>query len=529
MDRRQFMGTMAAGAAGATLGTRAVAGGAGRPNIVLILADDMGFADLGCYGSEIGTPNLDRMAAEGMQFTQFYNCARCCPTRASLLTGLYPHQAGVGHMTDKRKPPAYQGYLNHHGVTIAEALKPAGYHTYMTGKWHVGLDEGMWPVDRGFDEYFGILVGSASYFHPAGLAKNHERVSPGDNFYTTDAFTDSALEMIKAGRAKDADPFFLYLAYNAPHWPLHAKEEDIAKYEDRYLSGWDKLRPERHARQKELRVVDPRWELSPRDRATPPWALLDPVRKRIMARKMAVYAAMVDCMDQNIGRLFAALTSMGIMDNTLVMFLSDNGASNEWTAFGMDYLPVRGGGAPTGKIGSPHSSASYGRGWSNVGNTPFRLHKHWTHEGGISAPLIARWPGVIKPGSLTGEVGHVMDLMATCVDVAGASYPKEYNGEAVTPCEGLSLRPVFAGAGRPGHEALYWEHEGNRAVRRGEWKIVSDYPGSWHLFNLAEDRTENHNLAQRDPERVAEMARLHQEWSDRVGVVKWHPLWGLAT
>jgi arylsulfatase len=509
---------------------QAAGSGASRPNLVIIMADDMGYSDLGCYGGEIATPNLDRLARQGLRFSSFYNCARCCPTRASLLTGLYPHQAGVGHMTDERKQPGYAGHLSRNCVTLAEALAPAGYHTLMTGKWHVGRKQGMWPCDRGFERYFGMLIGSNTYFYPKQLVLDRELVDPGEGFYTTDAFTDYAIEFIRSCRQKDDAPFFLYLAYNAPHWPLHAKPEDIAKYEDRYLGGWDELREERYARMIELGVIDSRWSLSPRDRGTPSWKTVPPGRRQKMARKMAVYAAMVDCMDQNIGRFLAFLEQQGLADNTLVMFLADNGACHEYWAYGMDWIPTTGGIKQAfGEIGSPHSQVSYGRGWSNACNTPFRLHKHWTHEGGIATPFIAAWPGVIAPSGFTPEPAHVIDLMATCLEAAGASYPGEYNGNPITPLEGKSLLPLFAGRAWDGHEALFWEHEGNRAVRQDEWKLVSDYPGGWELFNLVEDRTEMVNLASQNPERVRSMGDLYQTWADRVGVIPWNPLWALST
>lgn len=529
MRRREFLGGMGAATAAVAMGGRAGAK-TGRPNIVLIMADDMGFSDLGCYGSEISTPNLNRLAAGGIRFRNFYNAARCCPTRASLLTGLYPHQAGVGHMNENRGTPAYQGYLNRSCVTIAEAMKGSGYHTYMAGKWHVGLREGHWPNDRGFDEFFGMLSGATNYFKPAPMARlcrNRERVEAGPGFYTTDAFTDHAIQFIRDGRKKDHDPFFLYLAFNAPHWPLHARPDDIARYEDRYLGGWEELREERYERQLELGMIDPRWKLTRRDRGAPPWKMLSPARKRMMAHKMAVYAAMVDRVDQNVGRLLETLRDLGIDDNTLVMFLSDNGACHESGPFGWESIP---GYAPFWKtagkeIGSAESFASYGRSWSNASNTPFRLHKHWTNEGGISTPLIANWPGVIRTkGQITDQVGHIIDIMATCVDAAGAKYPETHNGEAITPLEGKSLTPVFKTGAREGHQAIFWEHEGNRAVRSGKWKLVSDYPGPWQLYDMESDRTEIHNLARRDRGRVKSMAEAHRAWADRVGVMPWNPL-----
>jgi len=534
MKRREFMKAAGTGAAGLALsGASAAQSASGRrPNIVLIMADDMGFSDIGCFGSEIQTPNIDRLSRQGLNFTQFYNCARCCPTRASLLTGLYPHQAGVGHMTHDHNKPGYRGHINHSSVTIAEALGPAGYHTLMAGKWHVGAKPGMWPADRGFDRHFGILAGSCNFFRPnprGKLVLDREKAETGEGFYTTDAFTDYALEFMRDCRGRDDKPFFLYLSHNAPHWPLHAWPEDIAKYEGRYLSGWDELREERHERMKKLGVVDPAWRLSPRDRGTPPWKAVPGPLKQRMALKMAVYAAMVDSMDQNIGRVIAQLEEMGELDNTLIMFLSDNGACHEYWAYGFDFLPGESPLRP-GPIGSADSFTSYGRGWSNAGNTPFRLHKHWAHEGGIATPLIAHWPAVIKEGGkLTHEPGHVIDLMTTCLDMAGAEYPQEHAGRRITPLEGKSLSPVFETGSREPHQAIYWEHEGNRAVRQGDWKIVSDYPGGWQLYNLAEDRTELNNLARKNPAKLKELAALYKGWADRVGVLPWNPAWAVLT
>ena len=525
MDRRTFIKT---GAAAVAVGAAARAGATvlepPRPNIILILADDMGFSDIGCYGSEIATPNLDRLAGNGARFSSFYNCARCCPTRASLLTGLYPHQAGVGHMTGPAfdyGTPGYQGRLADNTATIAEALRPAGYRTLMAGKWHLGDGPGLLPPDRGFDRYLGIVGGATSYFWPK-LVSGREPVATPADCYTTDLFTDAALGFVREARA-DRRQYFLYLAYNAPHWPLHARPEDIEKYEGRYAGGWDKLRAERHERQKSIGIVDPRWPLSPRDPKVPAWDSLSAEQRKKMSRKMAVYAAMVDRLDQNIGRVVADVTAAGELDNTLILFLSDNGACAEVGAMGFDYQPKY----PTPpartveEIGTPHSFASYGRSWSNAGNTPFRMHKHWVHEGGISSPLIAHWSArlVSRP---VAEVGHVMDLMPTLLDAAGATAPAERKGRPVQPLEGRSLLPAMTGGTLPAR-ALGWEHEGNRAWRDGEWKLVSSFPdgGNWELHNLSDDRTELDDLSAKLPQKVAAMTKDYAAWAARVGVVAW--------
>jgi len=514
IQRRQFLRHLAALPA-ASLAARAAAP-AKRPNIVIIMADDMGFSDLGCFGSEIRTPNLDRMAQRGIRFTQFYNTARCCPTRAALLTGLYQHQAGVGHMVSDRGYPAYQGYLNNRCVTIAEALRPAGYRTLMAGKWHVGEDRPHWPTDRGFEKYFGLISGGSNYFRldkGRKMAMDDKPYEPApDSFYMTDAFTDHAIRFVDDYGRGDK-PFFLYLAYTAPHWPLHALPGDIEKYRGKYMQGWDKLRLERHRRMIDMGLVDKRWPLTPRDSQAPAWE--DFQDKKDADLRMAVYAAQIDRMDQNIGRLMAKIREIGAEDNTLVFFLSDNGGCAEIIDRGTPGVPA----------GPADSFLSYGLPWANASNTPFRLYKHWVHEGGIATPLIACWPASInKPGSITSQPGHLVDFMATCLDVAGAEYPKTHNGNPITPLEGQSLLPILRGGQRRGHEAIYWEHEGNRAVRQGNWKLVSRHPGNWELYDLAADRTEMNNLAAKNPAKVKELTGLYEVWAQRAGVVPWDVL-----
>jgi arylsulfatase A-like enzyme len=488
-----------------------------QPNIVVIMADDMGISDLGCYGSEIRTPNLDRLAASGLRFTQFYNTARCCPTRASLLTGLYPHQAGVGHMVGNHGAPAYQGYLNDRCVTIAEVLRDAGYHTLMSGKWHVGENRPHWPVDRGFERSFALVSGGTNYFRldPGRKMAIDDKpyAPPADNFYITDAFTDNAVSFIdEYGRKKE--PFFLYLTYTAPHWPLHARPEDIARYRGKYLNGWDALREKRHKRMIELGIVDPKWPITPRDRSAPAWS--EVADKEAQDLRMAVYAAQIDRMDQGIGRVMEKLKQRGLEENTLVLFLADNGGCAEVIDRGTPGVPP----------GGEDSFLSYGLPWANASNTPFRLYKHWAHEGGISTPLIVRWPAAIrKGGGLTHQPGHLIDLMPTCLDAAGVPYPKTYQGREVLPVEGRSLLPVFRGDEPKEPRVIYWEHEGNRAVRQGKWKLVSRHagasPGEWELYDLEADRTEMTNLAGRQPEKVRELASLYDTWARRCGVLPW--------
>ncbi|MHC4483303.1 MAG: sulfatase-like hydrolase/transferase [Planctomycetota bacterium] len=528
--RRDFLKAMGFGAASLALpGCASILQRTGdeaakdRPNIILIMADDMGFSDLGCYGSEIHTPNLDRLAAGGLRFTQFYNGARCCPTRASLLTGLYAHQAGVGGMTsakDDNPPGPYQGYLNDKCVTIAEVLKKAGYTTLMSGKWHVGETQPHWPVNRGFDRYYGLISGGANYFDiTKGKRKNTRRrfavddkphIPPKENFYITDAFTDNAVEFVEQyGRADR--PFFLYVAYTAPHWPLHALPEDIAKYKGKYLSGWDALRKQRYKRMIEMGIIDKKWPLTPRDEGAVPWDGVED--KELMDLKMAVYAAQIDRMDQGIGKIMAKLEQVGKDENTLILFLSDNGGCHETGPLGFD---SRKNGLPPGGV---DSYMSYGQSWANASNTPFRLFKKFTHEGGIATPLIAHWPAVIKDkGKLTQQVGHIIDIMATCADVAGAQYPKTFNDKKIIPLQGESLLPIFQGKKRRPHEYLFWEHRKHEAVRHGKWKLVARKRTRWELYDLEQDRSEMNNLADKYPQIVQHLKSKYEQWAERVGV-----------
>ncbi|MHC4679081.1 MAG: sulfatase-like hydrolase/transferase [Planctomycetota bacterium] len=525
-----------------------------RPNIVLIMADDMGYSDIGCYGGEINTPNLDGLAAKGVRFTQFYNTARCCPTRASLMTGLYQHQAGVGHMMSDKGYDAYRGDLNNRCVTIAEVLKLAGYSTYMSGKWHVTRyiqpdgPKHNWPRQRGFDRFFGTIHGAGSFYDPNSLTRDNTQIVPDEGFYYTNAISDNAVKFIAEHKSQSGDaPFFMYVPYTAPHWPMHALPQDIARYKGRYDEGWDALRAERHKRMIKMGLVKKRWKLTPRDEAAPAWA--DAKDKEWFARRMEVYAAMVDCLDQGVGRIVAQLKKTGDFENTLIFFLADNGGcAEEYGSRGAvkpdpskpvvlklmgenelqtrmqpthtrDGRPVRTG---YGVMpGAADTYIAYGKPWANASNTPFRRYKHWVHEGGISTPLIAHWPAQIRSrGKLRHQPGHLIDIMATCVDVAGAEYPSEYKGNKITPMEGKSLVPAFGN--KPiERQAIYWEHEGNRAVRQGKWKLVSRHPGEWELYDLEADRTELDNLAEKYPARVQQLNTLYESWAARCGVQPW--------
>ena len=515
-----------------------VPGSCHAPNIVLILADDMGWSDLGCYGGEIETPNLDALARGGVRFTHFYNTARCCPTRAALLTGLYQHQAGIGHMTGDDGIPAYRGFLNDRCVTIAEALKPAGYATLTTGKWHVGSAPGQWPLDRGFDRFWGTPSGGGVYFKDAlqirkqvFFVRGAERIEPPDDLYVTDTFTERALEFVEEAATGSRKPFFLYLAHIAPHWPLQAKSQDITKYRGRYDVGWDVVRERRFARQKQMGLVAADAVLSPRDPQAKAWAEMPDDTRRDLAHRMEIYAAQIDCIDQNVGRLVAKLKQLGQFDDTLILFLSDNGCSAEGGPGGFSR------GEPGAPIGTGLSYASVGLEWANAADAPLRKFKMDTHEGGIATPLIAHWPAGMQrerqadhaTGRLVHEPGHVIDLMPTLLDVAGAEYPSDFKGRAVLPMEGRSLKPLLVGAaqdqsGADSPRALFWEHQGNKAVRLGDWKAVAQGRGDWELYDLNRDRAEMHDLAARHPQKARELAALWHAWAERCGVWEWDDL-----
>jgi arylsulfatase len=490
-----------------------------RPNIIVIVADDMGYSDIGCYGSEIHTPNIDALAANGVRFTQFYNTGRCSPSRASLLTGLYPHQAGVGYLTsawadhhrEKLGAPGYTDHLTAQSVTIAEALQPAGYKSYLSGKWHVGQEKPHWPYYRGFDQSL-VLLSGYHYFHPDEdkFARNDSIVKPAsEGFYSTDFFTDNAVEFINAHSSEA--PFFLYLAYTAPHLPLHAPEAAIAQYEGSYMKGWDSLRVERFARMRQLGLLDANQPLSPRHENIPAWSTLTDEEKKLWDRRMAVYAAQIQIMDDGIGRVVRTLKEKGVLENTIIMFLSDNGGSCE----------VQDRGAPDAKVGSPASYTSYGA-WANLSNVPFRLFKRFVHEGGIATPLVVHWPEGIRESNIVRSRGHLIDIMPTCLDVAGVPYPAEYNGHSIIPTPGKSLLPFLTASGEAGDEPIFWEHEGNRALLAGKYKLVAQGTAPWELYNLEVDRAELNDLAGQFPQMVQGYAQQWQQWADSVGVVPWH-------
>jgi len=520
-NRRDFLKVIGAGAAALAL-PRALRGaeaaGPRKPNVIVILVDDMGWSDISCYGSEIPTPNLDRLASRGIRFTQFYNTGRCCPTRASILTGLYPHQTGVGHMVGDDGTPGYRGRLNDQCVTLGDAMHTGGYFTAMTGKWHLGQEHGVVPWERGFDRslnasaggfYYGASPKAKLFLNGKELA-NDDPVLP-KNWYTTDLWTDFGLKFIDES-LPTKKPFFLYLAHNAPHFPLQAPAEEIAKFRGKYMVGWDKLREERHKRQIAAGLVDKAWPLSPRPPEVKAWQECSAEEKDRFDQIMAIYAAVVAHMDASVGRLVEGLEKRGLLDNTLILFLSDNGGNAE--------------SGPDGTLkgdppGGPGSTVFCGQSWATLEDTPFRRYKHYNHEGGIATPLIAHWPaGIAAKGELRHQPGHLIDIMATCVDVGGATYPKEFNGKPILPMEGTSLVPAFANKPLQ-RDALYWEHEGNAAVRVGDYKLVrKGGNGAWELYDLAKDRTELNDLAGQMPDKVKELAAKWNAWAERCNVLE---------
>jgi arylsulfatase A-like enzyme len=517
-----------------------------KPNIILVLVDDMGFADLGITGSEINTPNIDALANHGVLLSSMYNCARCCPTRASLLTGLYPHSAGIGHMGVNLGTPAYQGFLRNDSATIAEVLRASGYRSLMSGKWHVGGDFGSrdyddWsigdvehpgPRQRGFDRFYGSFDGATHFFSPHYMIEDDSRieVSPHD-FYYTDAITDKAIGMMEAAVSDDV-PFFLYLAHTAPHWPLHAHEEDIARYDGVYLKGWDTTRSDRHEEMNSRDLFQTNWDMSPRDTEVPAWK--DVRLTDWEASKMAVYAAMVDRMDQSIGRVVSTLKRLGQFEDTLILFLSDNGGCAEFMAedgwargypdHTNDGRKISMGNIENLRPGSALTFQSYDRPWANVSNAPFRLYKHFVHEGGISTPLIAHWPNRLKQHQVSHVASHVVDIMPTILQASGSAYLTELDGHQIQPLQGESLLDLLEGKNWQREQPIFWEHEGNSAIRLGQFKLVRQFDQAWELYDMETDRTELNNLIGKNAPLEKELLKQYQAWADSSGVLDWQLL-----
>ena len=533
-----------------------------KPNVIVILTDDMGYSDIGCFGSEIRTPNLDRLAANGLAFTKFYNTARCSPSRASLLTGLYPHQAGMGHLsTENFKEPGYTDDLSKNAVTMAEVFQQAGYATYMTGKWHIAKsiskqgDQSNWPCQRGFQRFFGTLNGSGSFYDPGTLISNNTFIAPGKDFYYTNAISDTAVKFINENPKEQ--PFFFYIAYTAAHWPMHAPESEVQKYKGMYDKGWDAARQQRFEKLKKLGIISINTVLTERGVTIPAWE--DEQLKDWQVRRMEVYAAMIDIMDQGIGRIISALEQKGELENTIIFYMHDNGGCAEpldsdqpekplteeqkkGKAYSSDSVftgkkPVytrAGEFIRSGKAvvpGNDNTWVAYGEEWANVSNTPFRLYKHWAHEGGIATPLIVHWPKGIKvKGQLRTQPGHLIDIMATCIDIVGINYPTAFNGNTIQLYEGKSLLPAFKNKTIK-REFIFWEHEGNRAIRAGKWKLVSKAEknkvftaadeNAWELYDIETDPTETKNLAVKYPEKVKSMAGMWEQEAIRTKAKPW--------
>ncbi|NIG57497.1 arylsulfatase [Chitinophaga sp. Cy-1792] len=503
-----------------------------KPNIVLILVDDMGYADLGAYGSEIHTPNLDKLASEGLRLREFYNNSICAPTRASLLTGQYQHKAGVGYFDINLGLPAYQGYLNKESLTLAEVLRNGGYTTLMAGKWHVGNDSTAWPNQRGFDQYFGLIGGAANYYnanylplggrsYPVIIEENNKRLHPpDDSYYFTDEIAGHAIKYLETTRNSNK-PFFLYLAFNAPHWPLQALPEDINKYKGRYDIGWDSLQKQRILRQQQLGLLPAGQTIATRDTDVPDWNSLTWDEQQLWKKKMEVYAAMVDRMDQNVGKVLAKLKELKKDDNTLIIFISDNGAPAEDVAHGGKKAARN-----LGPVGTSGSFESQGKNWSFVSNTPFRAFKNFMYEGGISSPFIAWFPGHIKAGGIAAGGAHLIDIAPTFYEIAGVKYPEQYNGVHTNSLPGESLTGLLF-KDQPLNRAapIFWERAGNRAVRKGKWKLVSTFPSyRWELYDLEQDRGETNDLAAKNPQVVNELSAAYFEWAKRTGVVNYAEL-----
>ena len=513
---------------------------ADKPNILVVLLDDLGYSDLGCYGGEIPTPNIDALAKGGLRFTHMSNSARCCPTRAALLTGLNPAQAGI---------PNFNGQLSTKSATLAEVMRSAGYGTYMVGKWHVGNSAEASPVARGFDEFYGYTNGHSSDQWEAGnykrLPVGHEpeiKYEPG-KYYATDAFTDYALEFIRQAGKKDK-PWLLYLAHSSPHFPIQAPEESSKAFLSIYRRGWDVLRRERFAKMKSIGLANSDgWKLTPLSvvpvekignvanglsgKPNPDWTSLGEDRREDLAHRMAIYAAMVKHVDDGVGRIVKQLKEAGSYENTLILLLSDNGACYEWGPFGFDGKSREGKtvihkGPGLEKMGTTHQEMSYGSAWANLCNTPFRLYKHFTHEGGILTPMIVHWPkGVQQPDRWVRDPANVIDLMPTLVETAGATYPKERAGETVPPMEGVSLAPSFRGTTPLPERAICIQHEGAFAIRKGQWKLVMGkrfpVPAKWELYDIKADPVEMNDLAAQKPELVRSLANEWIAWAKRTG------------
>lgn len=485
-----------------------------KPNIILIMVDDMGFSDLGYFGSKINTPNIDRLAQNGITFSQFYNTGRCCPSRAALLTGLYQHQTGMGDMVNDMGHPNYQGYLNNKCLTIAEVLKEGGYQTLMSGKWHLGGEKEHWPNRRGFEQFYGIPEGGGVYYYPfhkkRNVVLNDSILQPDEQYYTTTEFNRYALSFVKDALEEDK-PYFLYLPHIAPHFPLQAPKERYQKYLGKFMDGFQKIRAQRLHTMKTRQLLPENTQLSESDKQVLVWDQLSEEDKKLYDLQMAIYAAQLEMVDEGIGELLKLLEESGTLENTMILFLSDNGASHEAPHLRKSYARY------DGDLGTVASYRAYERSWAHVSNTPFRMYKHWVHEGGISSPLIIHYPSLIQKPRRDHSVVHIMDIMPTLLELAEVSHPQKTN---IFPMEGKSFLPLLKEQQDWNRDALFWEHEGNRAVREGDWKIVSVYPeNTWRLYNIKEDRMEEDDLSSKHPKIKANLIEKYENWASRIGVI----------
>ena len=505
-----------------------IADGQQRPNLLLIVADDLGYSDLGCFGGEIATPHLDSLASGGVRLTQFYNTGRCCPSRAAILTGQYPHRVGLGHMTTDLGQAGYRGRVSAQAVTIAEVLQHHGYQTFLSGKWHLGTPD---PTKHGFDEFFGTLVSAKTFWDPGHFlrlpAGRSRRNYQAEDFYGTDALGDYAVDFLDSTRDTPDRPWFLYLAFNAPHFPLQAPQREIAKYADTYQVGWDVIRRRRLRRMKELGIIDRSTKLSARSRywdwgepvarKNPAWKKLPRDRQGDLARRMAIYAAMVDRLDQNVGRLLDELRAHNELDNTLILFTSDNGACFEWDPNGFDVQSSRNNvlhwDDQLKKMGGPETFHSVGSGWANASNTPWRLYKHYNHEGGIASPGIVHWPARLSHrGAINQTPTHIVDIFPTLVESAEIDQWNDLEGREAPPLAGRSLLPILRGTPGPERD-LFFEHQGNRAIRRGNWKLTALRGKPWELYDIESDRIEMNDLAASQPSVVRGLSTAWNEWA----------------
>lgn len=486
-----------------------------RPNFIVILVDDMGYSDLGCYGSEIKTPHIDHLRKQGMLFSQFYANSRSCPTRASLLTGLYPSRAGMGEMTENIGVPEYQGFLNKECLTLGEAMKANGYATYLSGKWHVGDADGQWPYDRGFERSFTFLGGATDYYEPENMAIDHQQIQIKDSsFYLTTAISDYAVRFIRE-QEKSEKPMMMYVAYNTPHWPLQAPYERIRKHLAYYQRGWDQIREERFKRMRQKRVISAQTKLTPLHPNVPAWNNYPKEEQQKWCIKMATYASMIEMVDDGIGQIIKELKRQKKLDNTFILFLSDNGACPHPMNKPVKY--------PNNKMWERGTSTYYDFPGANVSSTPFSFFKRWSHEGGICVPCIAFYPKMIKAGSQCNVPAHVIDVLPTLLDLGKGHYPSTYEGRKIQPLDGVTMRPLLLDPTTTIHDVIGWEHSGNRGIRKGDWKLVYNFDKGakrWELYNIAQDRTELNNLSTKYPEKVQELAQEYEKWSRQNRVIE---------